>query len=88
MPRHDVFISNPQKNYKSLGYYLNITKLNYHKFLKKNKKITLDELPKEAIVGTSSLRRITSLTHRYPNLKFKNIRGNLNTRLRKLDEGT
>lgn len=36
--------------------------------------------------GTSSLRRAAQLARNYPHLKVENIRGNLNTRLRKLDE--
>lgn len=47
----------------------------------------LDTLPEGAVVGTSSLRRLAQLRHHYPHLTFKDIRGNLNTRLRKLDEG-
>jgi hydroxymethylbilane synthase len=38
-------------------------------------------------VGTSSLRRLAQLRHHYPHLSFKDIRGNLNTRLAKLDTG-
>ncbi len=48
---------------------------------------TLDQLPEGAIIGTSSLRRLAQLRHHFPSFKFKDIRGNLNTRLRKLDEG-
>lgn len=48
---------------------------------------TLDTLPEGAVIGTSSLRRLAQLRHRYPHFTFKDIRGNLNTRLRKLDEG-
>ncbi|NER00411.1 MAG: hydroxymethylbilane synthase [Cyanothece sp. SIO2G6] len=47
----------------------------------------LATLPERAVVGTSSLRRLAQLRHHYPHLTFKDIRGNLNTRLRKLDEG-
>ncbi|NEP16102.1 MAG: hydroxymethylbilane synthase [Leptolyngbya sp. SIO4C1] len=47
----------------------------------------LDTLPKGAVIGTSSLRRLAQLRHHYPHFTFKDIRGNLNTRLRKLDEG-
>ncbi len=47
----------------------------------------LDTLPKGAVVGTSSLRRLAQLRHHYPHLEFKDIRGNLNTRLQKLDNG-
>ena len=48
---------------------------------------SLDDLPEGAVIGTSSLRRICTLGIKYPNLKIENIRGNLNTRLRKLEEG-
>ncbi|MCU7850595.1 MAG: hydroxymethylbilane synthase [Candidatus Thiodiazotropha sp. (ex Monitilora ramsayi)] len=47
----------------------------------------LDELPQGACVGTSSLRRQSQLAERRPDLKIKSLRGNVNTRLRKLDEG-
>jgi hydroxymethylbilane synthase len=47
----------------------------------------LDTLPQGAVIGTSSLRRLAQLRHHYPHFTFKDIRGNLNTRLRKLDEG-
>lgn len=48
---------------------------------------TLATLPEGAVIGTSSLRRLAQLRHHYPHLVFKDIRGNLNTRLQKLDEG-
>jgi hydroxymethylbilane synthase len=48
---------------------------------------TLATLPEGAVIGTSSLRRLAQLRHHYPHLTFKDIRGNLNTRLQKLDEG-
>ncbi len=48
---------------------------------------TLDELPQGAVVGTSSLRRSSQLLARRPDLEIVPIRGNLDTRLRKLDEG-
>ncbi|KAF0311793.1 Porphobilinogen deaminase [Amphibalanus amphitrite] len=44
-------------------------------------------LPAGSIVGTSSLRRTAQLQRRYPQLQFRSVRGNLNTRLRKLDQG-
>ncbi|MEL6248623.1 MAG: hydroxymethylbilane synthase [Cyanobacteria bacterium J06648_16] len=47
----------------------------------------LDTLPEGAVIGTSSLRRLAQLRHHFPHFTFKDIRGNLNTRLRKLDEG-
>ena len=48
---------------------------------------TLDELPQGARVGTSSLRRQAQLLHRRPDLKIEVLRGNLDTRLRKLRDG-
>ena len=48
---------------------------------------TLDDLPQGAIVGSSSLRRQCQLRARRPDLVIKSLRGNVNTRLRKLDEG-
>ena len=47
----------------------------------------LDDLPKGATVGTTSLRRRMQLLERRPDLKVKELRGNVNTRLRKLKEG-
>ncbi len=48
---------------------------------------TFDELPKGARVGTSSLRRQCQLVQSRPDLQILPLRGNVNTRLRKLDEG-
>jgi len=48
---------------------------------------TLDALPDGAVVGTSSLRREAQLREKNPSLKIKLLRGNVNTRVRKLDEG-
>ncbi|MEO8023776.1 hydroxymethylbilane synthase [Polaromonas sp.] len=48
---------------------------------------SLDELPPGAVVGTSSLRRLVLLKALRPDLKIEPLRGNLDTRLRKLDEG-
>ncbi|KAM8902758.1 porphobilinogen deaminase-like isoform 2-T4 [Spinachia spinachia] len=47
---------------------------------------TLESLPESSVIGTSSLRRAAQLKKRFPQLLFKDIRGNLNTRLKKLDE--
>jgi len=47
----------------------------------------LDELPPGAVVGTSSLRRMVLLRALRPDLRIEPLRGNLDTRLRKLDEG-
>jgi len=48
---------------------------------------TLDALPAGAVVGTSSLRRQALIAARYPQLLIKPLRGNLDTRLGKLDRG-
>lgn len=48
---------------------------------------SLSALPHGAIVGTSSLRREAQLRARFPHLLIKPLRGNLDTRLRKLDDG-
>ena len=47
---------------------------------------TLENLPQGAKVGTSSLRRRAQLLHARPDLDIRSLRGNVNTRLRKLDE--
>lgn len=52
-----------------------------------NKYASLDDLPPGAVVGTSSLRREAQLRARYPYLAVASLRGNLDTRLRKLDAG-
>ena len=48
---------------------------------------SLAEMPAGAVVGTSSLRREAQVRARYPQLEVKPLRGNVQTRLRKLDEG-
>jgi hydroxymethylbilane synthase len=53
----------------------------------KNKDKQLETLPEGAVVGTSSLRRLAQLRHHFPHLTFKDVRGNVNTRLAKLDAG-
>lgn len=52
-----------------------------------NKYNNIDELPQGAIVGTSSLRRQCQLRAQRPDLIVNDLRGNVNTRLRKMDEG-
>jgi hydroxymethylbilane synthase len=47
----------------------------------------LDELPQGARVGTSSLRRAAQLRRIRPDLEIESVRGNVDTRVRKLDEG-
>lgn len=48
---------------------------------------TLADLPQGAVVGTSSLRRMALLRALRPDLKIEGLRGNLDTRLKKLDDG-
>lgn len=52
-----------------------------------NRFASLAEMPSGSVVGTSSLRRAAVLKRKYPTLEFKPLRGNVNTRLRKLDDG-
>ena len=52
-----------------------------------NQHASLAELPQGAKVGTSSLRRVVQLRALRPDLQIEPLRGNLDTRLRKLDEG-
>jgi hydroxymethylbilane synthase len=47
----------------------------------------LQTLPAGAVIGTSSLRRLAQLRHHFPHFAFKDVRGNVNTRLAKLDAG-
>ncbi len=48
---------------------------------------TIDDLPEGSVVGTTSLRRRMQLLEIRPDLVIKNLRGNVNTRIRKLKEG-
>ncbi len=48
---------------------------------------SFNSLPQGARIGTSSLRRSSQLLNKRPDLKIEQLRGNLNTRLKKLDEG-
>lgn len=52
-----------------------------------NKYGSFEELPLGAVVGTSSLRRKAQLLAKRPDLEIRDLRGNVDTRLRKLDEG-
>ena len=52
-----------------------------------NRFANLGALPAGAVVGTSSLRREATLRAAWPHLRVEGLRGNLDTRLRKLDEG-
>ena len=52
-----------------------------------NRYDSLEDMPPGAVVGTSSLRRQAQICARFPYLSVSSLRGNLDTRLRKLDEG-
>ncbi len=52
-----------------------------------NKFSSFDALPKNSVVGTSSLRRAAQILSLRPDLQIKNLRGNVETRLKKLDAG-
>ena len=52
-----------------------------------NRYASLAALPEGAVVGTSSLRRVVQLAALRPDLRIEPLRGNLDTRLKKLDEG-
>ena len=52
-----------------------------------NKYNHLNELPEDAVIGTCSLRRKCQLLAKYPGFQIKDLRGNVNTRLAKLDAG-
>ena len=52
-----------------------------------NKIRSLSELPKGATVGTSSQRRLAQLKSQRPDITVKDLRGNVDSRIRKLDEG-
>jgi hydroxymethylbilane synthase len=52
-----------------------------------DERYTLDSLPQEAVVATSSLRRKAQLLHQRPDLEIVGIRGNVDTRVRKMREG-
>ncbi|KAL6305622.1 porphobilinogen deaminase [Sparassis latifolia] len=47
---------------------------------------SLEELPDGSVIGTSSVRRVAQLKRRFPKFVFRDVRGNLNTRMKKLDD--
>lgn len=52
-----------------------------------NKFSAIEEMPEGAVIGTSSLRRAAQILNFFPHLKIENLRGNVDTRLKKLDAG-
>jgi len=55
--------------------------------ISKNKALQLEDEHSKFVVGTSSTRRIATLAHYYPNVKTVEIRGNLQTRIKKMESG-
>jgi len=55
-------------------------------FVGRGRNVTLDDLPPGSVIGTSSLRRQAHLVRFYPHLKTVSLRGNLDTRIRKIEE--
>lgn len=53
----------------------------------KNKNISISDSSKSLVLGTSSTRRVATLKHFYPHVKTVEVRGNLQTRIRKMEEG-
>jgi hydroxymethylbilane synthase len=53
----------------------------------RHRQLSLTTLPEGSVVGTSSLRRLAQLRHHFPHLVFRDVRGNVITRLEKLDAG-
>jgi hydroxymethylbilane synthase len=53
----------------------------------KYKDYSIETLPAGTVIGTSSLRRLAQLRYHFPHFTFKDVRGNLNTRLARLDDG-
>lgn len=53
----------------------------------RDKNVKLEDKNAEFIIGTSSTRRVATLAHHFPNIKTVEVRGNLQTRIRKMDEG-
>jgi hydroxymethylbilane synthase len=58
-----------------------------HDVLISKNRVPLEALPKCGIVGTGSLRRLAEVKHLRPDLQIKAIRGNVDTRIRKVNEG-
>lgn len=61
------------------------TRADHYDAFVSNRYASLDDLPSGAIIGTSSLRRQAQLLHYRPDLTIRTLRGNVNTRLHKLD---
>ncbi len=71
----------------SLGLAVICEREDYRDAFVSNNFLSFEALPEGAVVGTSSLRRQCQLHSVKPDIQIKDLRGNVNTRLRKLDEG-
>lgn len=70
-----------------LGIGAILTRHNPFDALVSNRYQQLADLPDGAVIGTCSLRRVCQLKNHFPHLQFKDLRGNIHTRLSKLDAG-
>ena len=72
---------------EGLGLAVILDRENPHDAFVSNQYASLEDLPENAKIGTSSLRRQCQLRDRYPGFEILDLRGNVNTRLAKLDAG-
>jgi len=77
----------PMEFPEGLGLAVICEREDYRDAFVSNKYSSFDALPQRAIVGTSSLRRQCQLRAIRPDIQIKDLRGNVNTRLSKLDDG-
>lgn len=77
----------PMEFPEGLGLSVICQREDYRDAFVSNKFETFESLPEGAVIGSSSLRRQCQLRARRPDIVIKDLRGNVNTRLRKLDEG-
>lgn len=77
----------PMEFPEGLGLPVILDRENPHDAFVSNQYVTPDELPEHARIGTSSLRRQCQLRELYPGFEILDLRGNVNTRLAKLDAG-
>lgn len=77
----------PMEFPEGLGLAVILDRENPHDAFVSNQYASLDDLPENAKIGTSSLRRQCQLRDRYPGFEILDLRGNVNTRLAKLDAG-
>ena len=64
-----------------------LPRANYNDAFVSDEYTSLAELPEGSVIGTSSLRRQAQILHHYPHLRITSLRGNVETRLKKLKAG-